>query len=159
MAKIDPQSVEVKHEDCIWDAHYEKVHKQSRTPPRLVITLVYAPKGWRYECHENWRTDTSRRNAMCAILRADLAREQYDELRKTRHGCFDRAPLQKTLEVQDGWGPADAERPWLQARDMKVIASPFEDRCHYTHTALGQTDPRCRGCIHAVVGETQQPPV
>ena len=61
-----------------------------------------------------------------------------------KYGCFNRPQYRNMLPVQDGW--------WMdgQTRVAKMVPSSFRmsAECQYTHTALGQADPKCVGCKH-----------
>lgn len=60
------------------------------------------------------------------------------------YGCHNRPQYRNMLPVQDGW--------WMdgQTRVPKMIPSPFRmsAECQFTHTTLGQADPKCVGCKH-----------
>lgn len=64
------------------------------------------------------------------------------------YGCHNRKPLRASRNVQDGWTP-------LGARNMRPLPDPMTKDCQYTHTRLGQADPKCAGCKwRASTGET-----
>lgn len=54
------------------------------------------------------------------------------------NGCHNRAPLKKTLMVQDGW-TEDGRRI------MKEIPFAMSTDCRHDKRS---TDPRCKGCKH-----------
>lgn len=63
------------------------------------------------------------------------------------YGCHNRKPLRAEREVQDGWCG--------DYRELTFIADPMTKDCQYTHTRLGQADPKCAGCKwRASTGET-----
>lgn len=67
------------------------------------------------------------------------------------YGCHNRKPLRDRRWVQDGWEVRG------RSREPKVITipDPMTKDCQYTHTELGQADPKCAGCKwRASKGET-----
>lgn len=63
------------------------------------------------------------------------------------YGCFDRPPFRTTVPMQDGWRTTNFTREG-GTREPVMVSAPFvmEPACQYTHTELGQADPRCAGC-------------
>lgn len=71
------------------------------------------------------------------------------------NGCFDRPPLEMTLEVQDGWEDCrNPENDWQYARLPVMVRVPhaMTRNCQYTLTALGRVDAGCTGCKWRVAG-------
>lgn len=60
------------------------------------------------------------------------------------NGCHNRAPLRRTIVVQDGWFMDGVTR----VPKMVAVPDPMTKDCHYTHTNLGQADTGCEGCRH-----------
>lgn len=60
-----------------------------------------------------------------------------------RPGCYDRAPLQNKLKVQDGW---IWETAHVRVPRMIEIADPMSKQCQ--HTKHAPNDPGCSGCLH-----------
>lgn len=60
------------------------------------------------------------------------------------NGCYNRAPLRPAMPVQNGWRPSGSSREPV----MVWIPNRMTMDCQYTHTELGQADPRCLGCEH-----------
>lgn len=58
------------------------------------------------------------------------------------YGCHNRAEFRAVQPMQAGW--------YLDGRTRTplITAVPFRmnPACQYTHTDLGQADPRCQGC-------------
>jgi hypothetical protein len=65
------------------------------------------------------------------------------------YGCHNREPLRAERPVQNGWTP-------LGKRQMAIIPDPMTKDCQYTHTELGQVDPRCAGCRWKFTGAEVQ---
>lgn len=61
------------------------------------------------------------------------------------YGCHNRPPLKDSAVVQSGW-----LRLGHHAEARRTVAVPDEmsKECQYTHTDLGQADPKCSGCKH-----------
>ncbi|MDF3019353.1 MAG: hypothetical protein K0Q92_656 [Steroidobacteraceae bacterium] len=55
------------------------------------------------------------------------------------YGCHNRKPLRKWRNVQEGWNPLGTQR-------LVLTVDPMTKDCQYTHTKLGQADPKCEGC-------------
>lgn len=63
------------------------------------------------------------------------------------YGCYNREPFKPLVTVQDGYYEA-RDGFGNPVRSPKYREIPFRNRadCSYTHTELGQADPRCAGC-------------
>lgn len=55
------------------------------------------------------------------------------------YGCFNRERL--VAIVFQPIGTCSVGRPWLQGKPV-----PIENKCHYTLSPGGKTDPYCVGC-------------
>jgi hypothetical protein len=57
-----------------------------------------------------------------------------------KHGCYNRPPLRKTIQVQIGWEPYHRTR----APILETIPDPMTKECVYSLRT--KDDPKCEGC-------------
>lgn len=59
------------------------------------------------------------------------------------YGCHNRPPFKDHVEIiPDAWDDDGVTR----TSRLKTIPFTMSRQCNYTHTELGQKDPRCQGC-------------
>lgn len=61
------------------------------------------------------------------------------------YGCHNRKPLNDRAVVPDGWGQLARN---IHVRLTVTVPDEMSKECQYTHTDLGQMDPKCAGCEH-----------
>lgn len=61
------------------------------------------------------------------------------------HGCYDRAPLNETVVVQDGW-TSSGQAATTRLPKLVTLPNPLTKECQYTKSNMGKTDPKCVGC-------------
>lgn len=64
------------------------------------------------------------------------------------HGCYNRAPYQSTVTVQDGHYPGtiNTDGTLPATPKFRVIENPMTKECQYTRSQKTNGDPRCEGC-------------
>lgn len=65
------------------------------------------------------------------------------------YGCHNRTPFADATVMQDGWATAfDIHGNPRRMAMYRMAPFRMARDCRYTHTTLGQADPRCTGCTH-----------
>jgi len=62
------------------------------------------------------------------------------------YGCHNRKPYRAVQPVLDGYIATNVADRFAVMPEVKTIPFRMSLECNYTHTELGQGDPKCAGC-------------